>query len=86
MPKPKRGETGSLSKSECQKLQRLCTKGAAVRSSSKASNLSVSMVRQFLQSKVSYTKFTLVTRKFKRLKASNMFRKKTWCMDLAFVD
>ena len=78
MPEPKREEAGSLSKSEHQKLQRLYTQSAAaygsVRNLVKASNLSVSKVRQFLHSKPSYTKFTLATRKFKRLKAFDRFK------------
>ena len=90
MPKLKRGEAGSLSKSERQKLQRLYTQdGAAygsMRNLVKAGNLSVSKVRQFLHSKPSYTKFTLATRKFKRMKAFGRFKNEIWCMDLAYVD
>ena len=52
----------------------------------KASNLSVSKVRQFLHSKPSYTKFALATRKFKRTKAFARFKNEIWCMDLAYVD
>ena len=52
MPKLKRAEAGSLSKSERQRLQRLYTQGGAaygsVRNLVKASILSVSKVRQFL--------------------------------------
>ena len=51
-----------------------------------ASNLSVSKVRQFLQSKPSYTKITLATRKFKRIKAFAGFKNEIWCMDLACVE
>ena len=80
----------SLSKSERQKLQRLYTRGCAaygsVRNVMKASNLSVSKVRQFLRPKPSYTKFTRPTRKFKRTKAFARFKIKIWCMDLAYVD
>ena len=90
MPKLKREEAGSLSKSERQKLQRLYTQGGAgygsVRNLVKASNLSVSKVRQILHSKPSYTKFTLATRKFKRMKAFAGFKNEIWCMDLAYVD
>ena len=105
MPKLKREEAGSLSKSEGQKLQRLYIQGGAaygsVRNLVKASNLSVSKVRQFLHSKPSYTvskvrqflhskpsytKFTLATRKFKRMKAFAIFKNEIWCMDLAYVD
>ena len=78
MPKLKREEAASLSKSERQKLQWLYTQGGAaygsVRNLVKASKMSVSKVRQFLQSKPSYTKFTLVTRKFKRMKAFDRFK------------
>ena len=52
----------------------------------KASNLSVSKVRHFLHSKPSYTKITLATRKFKRMKAFARFKNEIWCMDLAYVD
>ena len=52
----------------------------------KASNLSVSRVRQFLHSKPSSTKFTLATREFKRMKAFARFKNEIWCMDLAYVD
>ena len=80
----------SLSKSERHKLQRLYTQGDAsyvsVRNLVKATNLPVSKVRQFLHSKPSYTKFTLVTRKFKRMKAFSRFKNEFWCMDLAYVD
>ena len=90
MPKLKREEAGSLSKSKRQKLQRLYTQGGAaygsVRNLVKASNLSVSKVRQFLHSKPSYTKFNLATRKFKRMKAFARFKNEIWCMDLAYVD
>ena len=90
MPKLKREAAGSLSKSESQKLQRLYTQGGAayesVRNLVKASNLSVTKERQFLLSKLSYTKFTLATRKFKRMKAFARFKNEIWCMDLAYVD
>ena len=73
MPNLKREEAGSLSKAERQKLQRLYTQGGnaygSVRNLVKAGTLSVSKVRQFLHSKPSYTKFTLATGKFKRMKA-----------------
>ena len=90
MPKQKREETGSLSKSERQKLQRLYTHGNAaygsVRNLAKASKLPVSKVRQFFHSKDSYTKFTLATRKFKRMRAFARYKNEIWCMDLAYVD
>ena len=78
MPKLKREEAGSLSKSEHQKLQKLYTQGGgacgSVRNIVKSSNLSVSNVRQFLLSKPSYTIFTLATRKFKRMKVFARFK------------
>ena len=90
MPKLKREESGSLSKSERQKLQRLYTQGGAaygsVRNLVKDSNLSVSKVTHFLDSKPSYTQFTLATRKFKRMKAFARLKNEIWCMDLAYVD
>ena len=90
MPKPKREEAGSLSKSEGQKLQGLYTQGDAaygsVRNLRKASNLSVSEVRHFLHSKPSYTEFILVPRKFKQMKAFARFKNEIWCLDLACVD
>ena len=52
----------------------------------KASNLSVSKGRQFLHSKPSYTKFTLATCKFKRMKAFARFKNEICGMDLAYVD
>ena len=90
MPKAKREEAGSLSKSERQKLQNVYTQAAAacgsVRNLVKASILSVSKVRCFLHSKPSYTKFTLATRKFKRMKAFARFKNEVWCMELAYID
>ena len=90
MPKSKRGESGSLSKYKRQKLQRLYTWGGAaygsVHSLVEASNLPLSKVREFLRSKRPYTKFTLTTRKFEKLKAFARFRNKIWCMDVAYVD
>ena len=90
MPTLKTEEAGSLSKYERQKLQRLYTQGAAaygsVRNFAKASRLPVSKVRHFLHSKASYTKFTLTTRNFKRMRAFARFRNEIWCNDLAYVD
>ena len=90
MPKLKEEEAGSLSKFERQKLQILYTQGAAAYGSvsnlAKASRLPLSKVRQFLNSKDSYTKFTLAARKFKRMRAFAKFRNKIWCIDLAYVD
>ena len=90
MPKLKIEEAGSLSKYERQKLHRLYTQGAAadgsVRNLAKASRLPVQRMRQFLHSKAFYKKFTLATRKFKRLRAFARFRNAIWCMDLAHGD
>ena len=52
----------------------------------KASRLPVSKVTQFLHSKDSYTKFSLATQKFKRVRAFARSRNEIWCMDLAYVD
>ena len=82
MTKLKREEAGSLSISERQKLQRLDTQAGAaygsVRNLVKASNLSVSKMRQFLHSKPSYRKLTFATRKFKRMKAFGKFKNEIW--------
>ena len=90
MPKLKIEEAGSISKYGRQKLQRLYTSAAAaygfVRNLAKASGLPVSKVRQFLYSKVSFTKFTLATRIFKRMRAFARFRNEIWFMDIAYVD
>ena len=90
MSKLKVEQAGSLSKYERQKLQRLYTQGAAaygsVRNLAKASRLPVSNVRQLLHSKASYTKISLATRKFKRMRAFARFRNEIWWTDLAYVD
>ena len=90
MPRAKRVEAGSLSKSERQQLQRLYTQGGAaygsVRNLVKTSNLSVSKVRQSLHSKPSYTKSTLATGIFKQTKEFAGFKNEIWRMDLAYVD
>ena len=90
MPKLKIDEAGFLSKHERQKLQRLYTQGAAaygsVRNMAKASRLPVSKVTQFLHSEDSYTKFTLASQKFKRMRAFARFRNEFWGLDLAYVD
>ena len=90
MPKLKKEEAGSLSNYERQKLQSLYTQGAAaygsVRNLAKASRLPVSKVRQFLHSKGSFAKFTLATRKFKKMRAFARFRNENWCMDFACAD
>ena len=90
MPKLKREEAGSFSKSERGKLQKLYTQGDAayrsLRNLVKASDLSVSKVRQFLHSKLSYTQLTPATRKFKRMKAFSRLENEIWRLDLAYVD
>ena len=90
MPKPEREEAGPSSKYERQKMQRLYTqRGAAygsVRNVVKSSNLPVSKLRQFLLLRTSYTKFTLATRKFEKMKAFASFENEISCMDLAYVD
>ena len=88
--KTKDGGRWSLSKYECQKLQRLYTQSAAaygcVRNLAKATMLPVSRERQFLYSKASFKKFTLAARKFKRMRAFARFKNEIWCMDFAYVD
>ena len=90
MPELKIDEAGSLSKYEREKLQTLYTQSDAAygsaRNLAKTSRLPVSKVKQFLHSKASYTKFTLATRKFKRMRAFARFRNEICCMDLAYVD
>ena len=90
MPKLKREEAGSLSKSERQTLQRLYTQGGAadgcVPNLEETSNLSVSKLRHFLHPKPSYSLFTLATHKFKRMKEFERLKNETWCLDLAYVD
>ena len=82
MPKLEIEEARFLSKYEFQKLQRLYTQGAAaygsVRNLAKPCTLPVSKVRQFLHSKDSYTKFTLATRKFKRMRAFANLGNEIW--------
>ena len=86
MPRVKKEERGSLSKSERQKLQRLYTQGFAaygsVRNLAKAAKLSHSKVKEFLDSKTSHTRFTQATRKIKRMRAFARFKDVIWCMDL----
>ena len=77
-------------KYECQKLQTFYTQVDAVYGSVcilvKTSHLSVSKMRQFLHSKTSYTKITLATRQFKRMKAVVSFQNELRCMDVGYVD
>ena len=90
MPKQKREETGSFSKSERQKIPRLYSHSPAaygsVRNLAKASKLPFSKVRHFLLSRDSCAKVTLATRKFRRMKAFARYKNEIWSMDLAYVD
>ena len=52
----------------------------------KAAKLSPSEVREFLQSKTSYTRLTQATRKFESMRACERFKDENWCVDLAYVD
>ena len=78
MPRLKKKELGSLSKSEREKLQRLYAQGIAaygsVRNLAKAAKLSPSNVREFLHSKTSYARFTQAKRKFKKMRAFAKFK------------
>ena len=69
--KAKEKEIGSLLKNARQKLQNFFTHGGAVfgfvRNLVKLGNLPVSKARQFSDSKLSYTKFTLAMPNFKKL-------------------
>ena len=84
-----RGRMVSLSKYEHQKLQRLymhCSDAYGfVRNLVKTSILRKSKVRQFLNSKHLWTKFTLALRKIKRMKALVRFKIEFWWLDLAYV-
>ena len=90
IPLPRREESGSRSKYECQKLQRLYTQSGAacvsVHSLVKASNLAVSKVRQSFHSKHSHTKVILATGTFKRKKAFARFENGLWLIHRAYVD
>ena len=74
----------------CKDCIRKYTQGNAaygsVRNLAKASRLPVSKVRQFLYSKASYTKISLATRKFKRIRAFARLKNEICCMNLAYVD
>ena len=89
MPKQKGEESESFAKSGHQKLQHLYTQGGAADGSVgnlvKASNLSVSKLRQVLHSKTAHTKINPAT-KFKRLNSFARFKNELCCMDLAYVD
>ena len=57
-----------------------------MRNLSKASGLSKKKVEQFLQTKLSYTKFGPPIRRLRRLQAFSKYINEIWCMDVAFVD
>ena len=90
MPKQKVEELGSLSKSGKVRLNRLYSRGRVVYGSvqnlSKGSSLSKKKVKNFLQTKTSYTKFGPPIKCFRRLQAFSKYINEIWCMDLAFVD
>ena len=90
MLKPRREKAGSLSKYEDQKPERWYNQGGAAfgcaRNLSRASNLSVSKLRQLLHSEPSITNITLATQKFKRMKTFAWVKNEIWCMDLKYVD
>ena len=78
MLKAKTEEAGSLSKSDCQKLQKRYVQCGAVEGSVrnlvKASNLRASKVGQFFRTKPSHIKFTVAKRKFRQIKAFAGFK------------
>jgi len=78
MPRVKKEELGSVSKSEGKKLERLYTQGFAAygsaRNLAKAAKLSPSKVRVFLNSNTSCTRLTQAKRKFKRMRAFARFK------------
>ena len=90
MPKLKKEQAGYFSNYERQKLPRLYTQDAAaygsVHNLAKTSRLPKSKLRQFLYSEASKTKFTLPTRKFKRMRAFDRCKIEIWCMDFAYAD
>ena len=90
MPALKIEDAGSLSTYERQKLPRPYTQGAAASGSvhnlAKTSRLPKSKLRQFFYSEASKTKFTLPTRKFKRMRSFARCKNEIWCMDLAYAD
>ena len=81
---------GSLSLSERLKLTKLYRNGPAAFGSIsnlvRLSGLSRTKVKQFLDSKASYTKYKNRIRKFPRLHVFARFIDDIWCLDLAQVD
>ena len=90
MPKPKKEETGLFQKLKVRSSKGLTHSVVMLMGFSKfmmkASCLPISKVRQFLRSKPSYTKFTLVTREIRRTKAFASFKKENQCLDLAYIN
>ncbi len=91
MPSQRTEETGSLSRSEERKLQRLYSGSGASAYGSlealrKTSKLSRNKVYTFLHKKGAFTKFRQATRNFQRLKVHAKYIDEIWCMDLAYVD
>ena len=81
---------GSISLSERLKLTKLYRESSAafgsISSLVKISGLPRKKVKQFLESKPSYTKYKNRIRKFPRLQVGARFINDIWCMDLAQVD
>ena len=90
MPKPQREEAESLPEYEHEKLKRLYTQGGAVFGSVqnlvKAKRLSISKVRQFLNSKHSYTEVNIATGYFEKFDPFARFKSKFCRMQLAYAD
>ena len=80
------GPFQNMNVSSCKGCTRKGASYGSLRILVKAINLQLSKVRQFLQSKPSYTKFALAIRKFKRIKAFARLNYELWCMHLAYVD
>ena len=82
MPKRKTEELGSLSKSEKVSLKRMYSRHRAAYSSarnmSKASGLSKKKVKQFLQTKTTYTKFDPPIKSFRSLQAFSNYINDIW--------
>ena len=90
MPNRQKEEIGCLSKFERQKLHRFRMQGfaanALVHNLARAAKFSPARVRNFSKSKSTYTKFTQLKRKFKRMRDFAMFKNEIWCMDSAYID
>ena len=83
-------DNNKVSKRQYQKLQKLYQTGYSAYGSLnnlvQASGLSKDIVKAFLHSKESYTRYHNATRKFRRQKVFTRYINDVWCMDLAFVD